>query len=182
MYFLQHQFLWFSPSFCQSMSQFYSVLIVLCWMEDPWLPTVLSMLEDVCFQCPIAKDLILGVSVDQVLKALLLLHLTLWLLRVCVAHIRAFFLNMSGVYSKGLPAVYENCHIGVLERAFQTILFLPWLIFYFLYLGLDWLSVPVGFNILLFGIFGMASSSQAFESSCHLCLHVILLFGVSIYM
>ena len=27
-----------------------------CWMEAPWLPTVLNMLADVPQQCPIIKD------------------------------------------------------------------------------------------------------------------------------
>ena len=44
------------------------------------------MLPDVHWQCPIIKDLIMGVSVGHVLKDLPYLHLTLWLLRdVCYA-------------------------------------------------------------------------------------------------
>ena len=51
-----------------------------CWMEAPWLPTVLTMLADIPWQCPIIKDLVMDVPVGQVLKDLPYLHLTLWLL------------------------------------------------------------------------------------------------------
>ena len=33
------------------------LLVVPCWMEAPWLPTILNMLADVPWQCPIVKDL-----------------------------------------------------------------------------------------------------------------------------
>ena len=46
------------------------LLVAPCWMESPWLPTVLSMLADVPQWCPIIKDLIVDVSVGQVLKGL----------------------------------------------------------------------------------------------------------------
>ena len=62
------------------------LLLAPCWMEAPWLPTVLGMLADVPRQCPILKDLVMDVSVGQVLKGLQYLHLTLWLLSdVCYA-------------------------------------------------------------------------------------------------
>ena len=52
--------------------------------EAPWLPTVLNMLADVPVQCSIIKDLIVDVSVGQVLKGLPYLHLPFWLLsNVC---------------------------------------------------------------------------------------------------
>ena len=60
------------------------LLVVPCWMEAPWLPTVCNMLADVPQQCPLVKDLIEDVLVGQVLKGLQYLHLTLWLLsNVC---------------------------------------------------------------------------------------------------
>ena len=46
------------------------ILVVPCWMEAPWLPTVLKMLADVPRQCPIIEDLIVDVLVGQVLKGL----------------------------------------------------------------------------------------------------------------
>ena len=46
------------------------LLVAPCWMEAPWLPTVLNMLADVPQQCPIVKDLIMDVSVGQALKGL----------------------------------------------------------------------------------------------------------------
>ena len=63
------------------------ILVAPCWMEAPWLPTVLNILADVPQQCPIINDLIVDVSVGQALKGLPYLHLTLWLLsNVCYAN------------------------------------------------------------------------------------------------
>ena len=62
------------------------ILVVPCWMEAPWLPTVLNMLADLPQWCLIIKDLVMDVLVGQVLKGLPYLHLTLWLLSdVCYA-------------------------------------------------------------------------------------------------
>ena len=57
------------------------LILITCWMEAPWLSTVLNMLADAPQWCPIIKNLITGVSVGQMLKGLQYLHLTLWLLR-----------------------------------------------------------------------------------------------------
>ena len=62
------------------------ILVAPCWMEAPWLPTILNMLADFPWWCPIVKDLIVDVLVGQVLKGLQYLHLTLWwLCDVCYA-------------------------------------------------------------------------------------------------
>ena len=62
------------------------ILVVPCWMEVPWLPTVLNTLADIPWCCPIIKDLVMDVSVGQVLKGLQYQHLTLWWLSdVCYA-------------------------------------------------------------------------------------------------
>ena len=62
------------------------ILVAPCWMEAPWIPTIFNMLGDVPQQCPIIKDLIMDVSVGQVLKGLHYLYLTLWQLSgVCCA-------------------------------------------------------------------------------------------------
>ena len=45
-------------------------LVAPCWMEAPWLPTVLNILADVPQWCPIIKDLVVDVSVGQALKGL----------------------------------------------------------------------------------------------------------------
>ena len=37
------------------------ILVAPCWMEAPWLPTVLNTLTDVLQHCPIIKDLIMDV-------------------------------------------------------------------------------------------------------------------------
>ena len=60
------------------------ILVAPCWMEGPWLPTVLNMLADVPQHCSFMKELIVDVLVGHILKSLPYLHLTLWLLRnVC---------------------------------------------------------------------------------------------------
>ena len=56
------------------------LLVAPCWMEAPWLLTVHNMLADVPQWCPLVEDLIVDVSIGQVLKGLQYLHLTLWLL------------------------------------------------------------------------------------------------------
>ena len=62
------------------------ILVAPCWMEAPWLPTVLNMLVDIPQFCPIIKALVRDVLLGQVLKDLPYLHLTLWLLRdICCA-------------------------------------------------------------------------------------------------
>ena len=55
-----------------------------CWMEVPWLATVLNMLEDVPHQCHIVKDLVTDISVGSMPKGVPLLYVTLCLLsNVC---------------------------------------------------------------------------------------------------
>ena len=44
------------------------ILVAPCWMEAPWLPTILNMLEDIPQHCPIVKYLIVDVSVGEVLR------------------------------------------------------------------------------------------------------------------
>ena len=48
----------------------YLIMVAPCWMEAPWLPTVLNMLADVPWWCPIIKDLIMDISVGLVFKGL----------------------------------------------------------------------------------------------------------------
>ena len=108
----------------QVTSQFRLILEVPCWIEAPWLPTVLNMLIDVPLWCPVVKDLNTDVSVDQVLKGLPLLHLNFWLLRdVSCVDKGSLPLSASGlgdlsVYSKSLPAVLETMSILVCLRGF----------------------------------------------------------------
>ena len=61
------------------------ILMAPCQMETSWLATILNLLEGIPHQCPIIKDLVMDVSMDQVLKGLPLLQLTLWLRDVCCA-------------------------------------------------------------------------------------------------
>ena len=79
-------------------------------MEAPWVPTVLSMLGDIPHGCLIVKDLVMDISVDQVLKVLELLYLTLWQLRdVCWARILCHGLSVSGgVTQVSTTKVYQQ--------------------------------------------------------------------------
>ena len=39
------------------------ILVAPCWMEVPWLPTIVNMLADVPQWCPIIKDLVVDILV-----------------------------------------------------------------------------------------------------------------------
>ena len=89
-------------------------------MEVPWPLKVFSVLEDMPHHFLIIKDLIMNVLIDFVLKGLLLLHSTLWLLRDVFYQTRDLFISLSGndgrkqsVYNKNLPAMLER--MGNLE-------------------------------------------------------------------
>ena len=91
------------------------ILVASCWMETPWLPTVLNILADAPQHCPIIKDVVMDVLVGHMLKGLPYLHLTLWLLRdVCYTgkgplpqSVRQWGGNLS-MYDKGLPVISEG--------------------------------------------------------------------------
>ena len=86
----------------------------LCWMEVPWLPIVFNMLEDILCQCPIINNIIMHVLVDQVLKVVQSLYLTLWLLSgvhcsdkdSLPQSVRQWWGNVS-IYNESLPTVLE---------------------------------------------------------------------------
>ena len=91
------------------------ILVAPCWMEAPWLPTILNMLADVPQQCPIIKDLVMDVLVGQALRGLQYLHLTLWQLsdmcsadRVSLPQSVKWWWGSSNVYVKSLPAMLER--------------------------------------------------------------------------
>ena len=80
-----------------------------CWMEVPWLPKVLHVLADGPYWCPIVKDLIVDVSVGQVLRGLQSWHLTFWLLRdvfqrqgfsclICIVVVGVTSASMTNIY------------------------------------------------------------------------------------
>ena len=109
------------------------LLVAPCWMEAPWLPTVLSMLADVPRQCPIVKDLVVDVLVGQVLKGLWYLHLTLWLLSdVCYANkgslpqsVRWWRGQLERLHQGSTSSAGESGLVGVLDRVYQTMPSLP---------------------------------------------------------
>ena len=84
-------------------------------MEDPWFPTVISMLEDIPYSCSIIKDAIMDAFGDWALKGLQSLHLTPWLSRDIIStdngsfphSVRQWRVDLS-VYNKTLPAVLER--------------------------------------------------------------------------
>ena len=154
-------------------------------MEAPWLCKVLNMLEDMPWYCPVVKDVVMDVSVGQVLKGLPYLHCCSELCRqgfsssTCQAVV-------GGI--KCLPAMFERigrlvCSRGHTENAISA----NKLVFWFIHLGLAWFHVQLVFTILLFQLFwnliimyswylpfcyfsffGTSSSSQSFQSSYHL--------------
>ena len=109
------------------------LLVAPCWMEAPWLPTVLNMLADVPRQCPIIKDLIMDVSVGKALKGLQYVHLTLWLLsNVCYADrgslpqsVSQWWWQLKHLHQGSTSSAGRNWLVGVLNRVYQTMPSLP---------------------------------------------------------
>ena len=109
------------------------ILVAPCWMEAPWLPTVLNMLVDVPWQCPIVKDLVMDVSVGQALKGLQYLYLTLWQLsNVCYIDrgslpwsVRWWWGQLEHLHQKSTSSAGKNGPVGVLDRVYQTMPSLP---------------------------------------------------------
>ena len=109
------------------------LLVAPCWMEAPWLPTVLIMLVYVPQQCPLLKDLIVDVLVGQALKGLQYLHLTLWLLSdVCYADwgslpqsVRQWQVQLEHLHQGSTSSAGRSGLSGVLNRVYQTMPFLP---------------------------------------------------------
>ena len=104
------------------------ILVTPCWMEAPLLPTVLNILADISWWCPIRKDLIMDVSVGHVLKGLPYLHLTLWLLSiVCYTDkgslpqsIKQWQVQLEHLHQRSTSSVGRNGQFGVLDRVYQT--------------------------------------------------------------
>ena len=111
----------------------YLILAVPCRIEAPWLPTILNMLADVPWQCPIIKDVIVDVSVGQALKGLQYLHLTLWQLsNMCYANrgsipqsVRWWQGQLECLHQGSMSSFGKNGPVGVLDRVYQTMPSLP---------------------------------------------------------
>ena len=109
------------------------LLVASCWMEAPWLPTILNMLTDVPWWCPLVKDLIMDVLVGQVLKGLQYLHLTLWLLsNMCYADmgslprsVRQWWGQLKCLCQGSTSSAGRSGPGGVLDRVYQTMPSLP---------------------------------------------------------
>ena len=109
------------------------MLVAPCWMEAPWLPTVLNMLADVPWQCPIVTDLVMDVSVGQALKGLRYLHLTLWQHGdLCYADsgslpgsVRQWQGQLEHLHQWSTSSAGRNGLVSVLDRVYQTMPSLP---------------------------------------------------------
>ena len=82
-----------------------------CWMEAPWLPTVLNML--VVPRCPIIKDLVVDVLVGQALKGLQISAFNLLAAQWHVLHRQGFSssvcLGVVGATQMSTSKVYQQC-------------------------------------------------------------------------
>ena len=109
------------------------ILVAPCWMEAPWLPTVLSMLVDIPQWYPIIKDLVVDVFVGQVLKGLPYLHLTLWLIsNVCYADrrslpqsVRQWWRQLEHLHQRSTSSFGRNGQVHMLSRVYLTMPSLP---------------------------------------------------------
>ena len=136
------------------------ILVAPCWMKAPWLPTILNMLADVPQQCPIVKNLIMEVSIGHILKGLQYLHLTLWQLsNMCYTDrgslpwsVRQWWGQLKHLHQGSTSSVGKNGPVGVFNRVYQTMPFLPlnWQIFCYIYFSWDWPGIPLVYTILLF--------------------------------
>ena len=109
------------------------LLVAPCWMEAPWLPTVLNMLADVPLWCPIVKDLVMDVWVGQALKGLQYLHLTLWLLNNMYyadrgslpQSVRQWWGQLDCLCQGSTSSAGRSGPVGRLDRVYQTVPYLP---------------------------------------------------------
>ena len=91
------------------------------------------MLADIPRWCPIVKDLVVDVSVGQVLKGLRYLHLTLWLLsNVCYANkgslpwsVRQWQGQLEHLCQGSTSSAGGSGLVGVLDRVYQAMPSLP---------------------------------------------------------
>ena len=142
-------------------------------METPWHLKVLNKLEDIPHWYPVVKDLIKDVWVDCMLKGLPSLHLTLWLHKdMCYTNKDSLPQSVGqwqgklSICNKDLPGLLgRKGRMVCLRGCTKQFHFCPKLaMFWLIYLGLDWLSVPLVVTILLYQPFD-ALSSQGFQSS-----------------
>ena len=104
------------------------ILVAMCWMEVPWLPTVLNMLVEIPWQCLIIKDLTLDVSVGQGLKGLPYLHLTICLLSsvyyedkgALPKSVRQWQGQLEHLHQRSTNNLGRNGQVCVLNRMYQT--------------------------------------------------------------
>ena len=104
------------------------LLVAPCWMEGPWLPTILNMLADVPQWRPIVKGLVIDVLVGQAVKGLQYLHLNLLQLsNVCYADngslpqsVRWWWGQLKHLCQRSTSSAGRSGPVGVLDRVYQT--------------------------------------------------------------
>ena len=131
------------------------IVVAPCWMEAPWLPTILNTLADVPRWCPSIKDLIMDVLVVQALKGLQYLHLTLWQLNdMCYADWgslpqsdRWWQGQLECLHQRSTSSAGKNGQVGVLDRVYQnnTIFAskLPNFLLHLFQVGLAWHTIGI---------------------------------------
>ena len=107
-------------------------LVAPCWMEAPWLPTVHSYVGEHLLLLCHGENPVRNISVNQVLRALPLIHSTLWLHKDVCEPTGAFFLDLlngegvnSSIYIKSMQTVLERIGMLVCSRWLKQCLFLP---------------------------------------------------------
>ena len=165
------------------------LLVAPCWMEAPWLPTVLNMLADVPQWCPLLKDLIVDVLVGQDSQGSVISAFNPLAAQQCALCRWVLFLGLSGsggsksnVYIKGLPAVLEGVGQVVCLTGFtKQCPLCPKLANFLLHLfqvGLAWGTIGI-YCSAISAFFGASSHSQGILSSYHFETNASFLFTVS---
>ena len=134
------------------------ILIVPCWMEATWLPTVLNMLVDIPHYCPIVIS-----AFNPGCSAM------------CVAEIRVHFLSLPGsgrgslsVYDKSYQQLWKEWTRWSPLEGEPNIFSVPKLADFLVHLfrvGLSWQSLYLSF---CYFSLQTSSSSQGFKSTYHL--------------
>ena len=105
------------------------ILVAPCWMEAPWLPTVLNMLADIPQWCPFIKDLIIGCLGRPGAQGSAISAFNPLAAQGCVLCRQVvLFLSLSGsgggnlsIYGqRSTSSVGRNGQVGVLNRVYQT--------------------------------------------------------------
>ena len=109
------------------------LLVAPCWMEAPWLPTVLNMLADVPQQCPIVKHPHHGCFGRPGAQRSAISAFNPWLLsNMCYGNrgslpqsVRWWSGQLKHLHQGSTSSAGRNGPVGVLNRVHQTMQSLP---------------------------------------------------------